>query len=321
MTITEKTQKIKQFAKKIGFDDIGIVKAIFLEEEKERLLSWLENNYHANMGYMERNVEKRLDPRLLVENAKSVIVLLRNYYPEKKQQHKDSYKISKYAYGQDYHNVIKKYLWQLYDYINTEIEPITGRVFVDSAPIMERTWAKRAGLGWIGKNSLLITKRGSFFFISELIIDLELDYENVSYREYCGKCTRCVDACPTNAIVKPYVVDAVKCISYQTIENKGELDKNLTGMFDDWIYGCDICQDVCPWNRYAKESDVDEFKITSLLNEMNKEDWENISKTTFDNIFRKSAVKRTKYSGLVRNINFVNKKENENDKNEENDEN
>ncbi len=311
MTVAEKTQKIKQFAKKLGFDDVGIVKAVFLEDEKERLLSWLKKNYHADMGYMERNVEKRLDPRLLVENAKSIIVLLRNYYPQKKQDTTKSYKIAKYAYGQDYHDVIKKYLWQLYDYINTEIEPITGRVFVDSAPVMERTWARRAGLGWIGKNSLLITKKGSFFFISELIIDLELDYETPTYKEYCGKCTRCIDACPPKAIVAPRVVDSAKCISYQTIENKGEVDKNLTGMLDDWIYGCDICQDVCPWNRYAQASDVEEFKITEMLHEMSKEDWQNLSKLTFDNIFRKSAVKRAKYSGLVRNIKFVNKKENE----------
>lgn len=304
-----KSEKIKDFAKKIGFDDVGIVKAHFLIEEKEYLLSWLKNEYHADMQYMAKNIEKRLDPRLLVENAKSIIVLLKNYYPQEKQI-VDSYKISKYAYNLDYHDVIKNDLLKLYDFINNEIEPINGRMFVDSAPVLERVWAKKAGLGWIGKNSLLITKKGSFFFIAELILDIELEYETKDYKNFCGTCTKCIDSCPTNAIVEPFVIDSKKCISYQTIENKNEIDENLKGKFEDWIYGCDICQDVCPWNKFVEPSNSEAFKIASMLKEMNKNNWENLTKEKYDNIFMKTAVKRTKYSGLMRNIKFV--KENEN---------
>lgn len=299
----------------MGFDEIGIVKADFLAEEKARYIEWLNKGYNADMQYMARNIDKRLDPRLLVENAKSVIVVLKNYYPKTKQI-ENTFKISKYSLGQDYHKVLKDDLYKLYNYINTEIEPISGRVFVDSAPVLERTWAKKAGLGWIGKNSLLITKKGSFFFIGIIIIDIELEYEKPDYKSFCGKCTRCIDACPTNAIVEPYVVNAQKCISYQTIENKKEIDEDLKNKFKDWIFGCDICQDICPWNRYAEYSDVDVFKISDLIKNKTKEDWVKLTKEEFNNIFKNSPVKRTKYKGLMRNINFVKNKNEFDNKNQ-----
>lgn len=302
----EKNTKIKQYAKELGFDNVGIVKAEFLFDEKDNLNNWLKKGYNAKMSFMNRNIDKRLNPRLLVENAKSVIVLLKNYFTEN-QQIKDTYKISKFAYSSDYHDIIKKDLQQLFNFINDEIQPISGRFFVDSAPVLEGAWAKKAGLGWIGKNSLLLTKKGSFFFIAELIIDLELDYEVVDYKSFCGTCTKCIDSCPTNAIVAPYTVDANKCISYQTIENKEEIDILLKNKFEDWIFGCDICQDICPWNKKSEFTENEHFKISDLLKNMSKNDWETLTKESFNNIFTNSAVKRTKYEGLMRNINFVSK--------------
>ncbi|MBN2894025.1 MAG: tRNA epoxyqueuosine(34) reductase QueG [Bacteroidales bacterium] len=307
MNITEKSKKIKEFANEIGFDNVGIVKADFLNDEKENLANWLNNGYNADMQYLENNFDKRLDPRLLVENAKSVIVVIKNYFPEN-QQLEDTFKVSKYSYNDDYHTVIKNNLHKLFNFINTEIQPVKGRIFVDSAPVLEKAWAKKAGLGWIGKNSLLLTKKGSFFFIGEIVIDIELDYEVIDYKSFCGNCIKCIDACPTNAIVKPYIVDSNKCISYQTIENKGEIDISLKGKFENWIFGCDICQDVCPWNKFSEPTSNQQFKISDLLQNMSKKDWKNLTVDEFNNIFKGSAVKRTKYEGLMRNINFAEQK-------------
>ena len=298
----EKSIKIKQLAKKVGFDDVGIVKADFLKEQENYVRNWLNNSYNAEMDYMANNFEKRLNPSLLVEGAKSVIIVLKNYLPENRQIN-NTYKISKYAYSTDYHQVIKRKLSELFDLINNEIEPVSGRFFVDSAPVLERALAQKAGLGWIGKNSLLLTKKGSFFFIGELIIDLELNYDYTQISSYCGTCTKCIDACPTRAIIEPNVVDARKCISYQTIENKNNIDISLKGKFNDYIFGCDICQDVCPWNNKSETNN--EFNGSDFLLKMTKNDWKNLTKEKFDTIFNKSAVKRTKYSGLMRNINFV----------------
>ena len=299
-----KSEKIKEYAKQIDFDAVGIVSADFLSEEKNNLNNWLKNGYNAEMDFMNRNIDKRLDPRELVDNAKSVIVVLKNYFPEK-HQIKNTYKISKFSYGNDYHHVIKNDLRKLFNFINDEIQPIKGRIFVDSAPVLEGAWAKKAGLGWVGKNSLLLTKKGSFFFIGELIIDLELESETVDYKSFCGTCTKCIDACPTNAIVEPYIVDANKCISYQTIENKGDIDISLKGKFENWIFGCDICQDVCPWNKKSTPTNEKHFKITDLLQNLTKKEWQNLNRESFNNIFKNSAISRTKLSGLKRNIEFI----------------
>ncbi|MDX1315836.1 MAG: tRNA epoxyqueuosine(34) reductase QueG, partial [Eudoraea sp.] len=247
----EHTQLIKAEAKRLGFLSCGISKADFLEEEAPRLERWLKKNMHGEMHYMENHFDKRLDPRLLVEDAKSVISVLLNYYPEKTQD-EGTYKISRYAYGQDYHHVIKARLRQLMEFIEENIGEVSGRAFVDSAPVLDKAWAAKSGLGWIGKNSNLLTQQvGSYYFIGELIVDLELDYDNPT-TDHCGSCTACLDACPTQAIVEPYVVDGSKCISYFTIELKNEIPNDVKGKFDDWIFGCDICQEVCPWNRFSK---------------------------------------------------------------------
>ncbi len=301
-----KAQLIKEYALNLGFDDVGIIKADFLKDEEKRLREWLNRRYNAEMSYMERNFQKRLDVRELVENAKTVIVVLKNYYPKELQQ-ADTYQISKYAYSADYHKIIKDDLHKLFNYINSEIQPILGRVFVDSAPVLEKTLAKNAGLGWIGKNSLLLTKKGSYYFIGEIIIDLELNYDDVDFLSYCGTCTKCIDACPTNAIVEPYIVDANKCISYLSIEKKGAFDEKMSLNFENNIFGCDICQDVCPWNRKVKSTIDERFNPNFLLLQLKKDDWINLSKQKFDNIFNTSAVKRTKYEGLMRNIEYVNK--------------
>lgn len=283
----------------------GISKADFLEEEAPRLEKWLSENRNGQMKYMENHFDKRLDPRLLVDGAKSVISLLLNYYPEEKQQN-DSYKISKYAYGEDYHFVIKNKLKELLDYIEAEIgRTVCGRYFVDSAPVLDKAWAAKSGLGWIGKNANLITKGvGSFYFIAELIIDLELEYDTPT-ADHCGTCTACIDACPTEAIIAPYVVDGSKCISYFTIELKEELPVEMKGSFDDWMFGCDTCQDVCPWNRFAKPHQEKAFRPHLDLLNLTKNDWENLKKESFNQIFKNSAVKRTKFEGLVRNIKFL----------------
>lgn len=287
----------------------GISKAEFLEEEAPRLERWLQQNMHGEMGYMENHFDKRLDPRLLVGGAKSVISLTLNYFPEEVQsQDTGRPKISKYAYGRDYHFVIKDKLKQLLEFIREEIGEVGGRAFVDSAPVLDRAWATRSGLGWIGKNSNLITKKvGSFFFIAELIVDLELEYDHPVTTDHCGSCTACIDACPTQAIVEPMVVDGSKCISYFTIELKGNIPSEFDGKLDDWMFGCDVCQDVCPWNRFSKPHSEPLFDPHPDLLQMSKKDWEEISEDVFREVFRKSAVKRTKYEGLKRNIKFLKK--------------
>ena len=299
------TELIKNEAKRLGFLSCGISKAGFLEEEAPRLEQWLNKNMHGEMQYMENHFDKRLDPTKLVEDSKSVVSLLLNYFPSKEPQDKTAPKISKYAYGSDYHFVIKKKLRRLLEFIYEEIGEVSGRAFVDSAPVLDKAWAAKSGLGWIGKNSNLITKdTGSFYFIAELIIDLPLNYDNPT-TDHCGTCSACIDACPTKAIVDPYVVDGSKCISYFTIELKNELPSSMKGNFDNWMFGCDICQDVCPWNRFSKAHSEPLFNPNEKLLSMTKSEWEEITEELFQEIFKKSAVKRTKYSGLKRNINFL----------------
>lgn len=295
---------IKAEAKRLGFLSCGISKAGFLEEEAPRLENWLNQNHHGEMKYMESHFDKRLNPTLLVDDAKSVISLLLNYYPSE-IQNPDSYKISKYAYGQDYHFVIKEKLKELLQTIKTEIGDVSGRAFVDSAPVLDKAWAAKSGLGWIGKNSNLLTQKvGSFYFIAELIVDLDLEYDYAT-TDHCGTCTACIDACPTEAIVSPYVVDGSKCISYFTIELKENIPQEMKGKMDDWIFGCDVCQDVCPWNRFSKSHDEPLFNPNPELLSMTKKDWEEITEDTFKKVFKNSAVKRTKLDGLTRNIKFL----------------
>ncbi len=302
---TKNTQLIKTEAKRLGFEYCGISKAEFLEEEAPHLEKWLKNKQHGKMQYMENYFDKRLDPRLLVEDAKSVISLLLNYFPDQKQSDETAPKISKYAYGKDYHFVIKEKLKELHHFIETHIGQVNGRAFVDSAPVLDKAWAKKSGLGWIGKNANLITKNnGSFFFIAELIVDLELDYDG-PIKDYCGSCTRCIDACPTQAITEPHVVDGSKCISYFTIELKENIPSEMAGKFQNWAFGCDVCQDVCPWNRFSKPHAEPQFTANSTLLELTKNEWEEISEDVFTKVFKDSAVKRTKFSGLKRNLEFL----------------
>lgn len=299
------TKLIKEEANRLGFFYCGISKAGFLEEEAPRLEKWLNRQMHGKMQYMENHFDKRLDPTLLVEGAKSVISLALNYYPSDKQKDPSAPKISKYAYGEDYHYVIKDKLKNLLSFIHANIGEVNGRAFVDSAPVLDKAWAKKSGAGWIGKNSNLITRqRGSFFFLAELIVDLELEYDG-PVKDYCGTCTRCIDACPTNAIVEPYIVDGSKCISYFTIELKENIPSGMKGMFDDWIFGCDVCQDVCPWNRFSTPTTESAFFPSDALMNMSRADWEEMTEEVFKKVFKNSAVKRTKYSGLKRNIEFI----------------
>ena len=300
------THLIKTEAKRLGFLSCGISRAEFLETEAPRLESWLNKNMHGEMRYMENHFDKRLDPTKLVEGSKSVISLLLNYYTPEVQKDPSAPKISKYAYGTDYHFVIKDKLKTLLTFIQAEIGDVHGRAFVDSAPVLDKAWAAKSGLGWIGKHSNLLTQQvGSFYFIAELIVDLELEYDR-PVTDHCGDCTACIDACPTEAIVEPYVVDGSKCISYFTIELKDSLPNSFKGQFDNWMFGCDVCQDVCPWNRFSKSHKEPLFHPHPKLFEMSKKDWEEITKETFNEVFKKSAVKRTKYSGLTRNIRFLN---------------
>lgn len=300
------SQLIKAEAKRLGFLSCGISKAGFLEEEAPRLESWLNRNHHGEMKYMENHFDKRLDPTLLVDDAKSVISLLLNYYPSE-AQNPGSPKISKYAYGQDYHFVIKEKLKEFLYTIQTEIGEVSGRAFVDSAPVLDKAWAAKSGLGWIGKNSNLITQKvGSFYFIAELVIDLDLEYDYAT-TDHCGSCTACLDACPTEAIVAPYVVDGSKCISYFTIELKENIPMEMKGKMDDWMFGCDVCQDVCPWNRFSKPHKEPLFNPNPELLSFTKKDWEEITEDTFRKVFKNSAVKRTKLEGLRRNIDFLKK--------------
>lgn len=296
---------IKTEAKRLGFLSCGISKAEFLETEAPRLEHWLNNNRHGSMQYMENHFDKRLDPTKLVEDSKSVISLLLNYFPPQTQKDTEAPKLSKYAYGNDYHHVIKSKLKALTHFIQNEIGEVNGRAFVDSAPVLDKAWAAKSGLGWIGKHSNLLTQQvGSFYFIAELIIDLDLEYDTIT-TDHCGTCTACIDACPTQAIVQPYVVDGSRCISYFTIELKDQLPNNMKGKFDDWIFGCDVCQDVCPWNKFSKPHREPLFNPHPDLLEMTKKDWEEITEDVFKKVFQKSAVKRTKFSGLKRNIEFL----------------
>ncbi len=304
-TIQKHTTLIKTEAQRLGFLSCGISKAEFLDQEAPRLENWLNKNMHGEMHYMENHFDKRLDPTKLVEGSKSVVSLLLNYYPSDFQKDDLAPKISKYAYGKDYHFVIKDKLKDLLNFIYEEIGEVDGRAFVDSAPVLDKAWAARSGLGWMGKNGNLLTQQvGSFYFISELIIDLELEYDT-PVTDHCGSCTACLDACPTNAIVEPYVVDGSKCISYFTIELQDNIPTEFKGKFDNWMFGCDICQDVCPWNRFSKSHSEPLFDPHPDLLAMSKKDWEEITKDVFNKIFKKSAVKRTKFSGLTRNIKFL----------------
>jgi epoxyqueuosine reductase len=298
------TSFIKSEAKRLGFLSCGISKAGFLEQEAPRLENWLNQNYNGQMSYMENHFDKRLDPTLLVDDAKSVVSLLLNYYPSE-FQNPDSYKISKYAYSQDYHFVIKDKLKELLFSIESNIGAVSGRAFVDSAPVLDKAWAAKSGLGWIGKNSNLLTQKvGSFYFIAELIIDLDLEYDH-AVTDHCGTCTACIDACPTEAIVAPYVVDGSKCISYFTIELKENIPSEMKGKFDDWAFGCDTCQDVCPWNRFSKSHNEPLFNPNPELLSMSKKDWAEITEETFKAVFKNSPLKRAKFQGINRNISFL----------------
>lgn len=302
---TRYTNFVKQTALSLGFTQVGIAKAQFLEREATPLENWLKAQNHGEMHYMENHFDKRLDPRLLVPGAKSVVSLVYNYYPEKKQK-QDTYKIAKYAYGRDYHLVVKDKVKQLLHLIQEEIGAVSGRAFTDSAPVLERVWAEKSGIGWRGKNSILIQKKhGSFFFLAELMIDLELDADPPYKTDHCGSCKRCIDACPTDAILPNATIDSKKCISYLTIELRDALPKEAQEKMSDWVFGCDICQDVCPWNRLSKPHNEPLFNPHEKLLDMCKKDWQQMSETAFQKIFKKSAVKRTKYKGLKRNINFV----------------
>ncbi|HLG35359.1 MAG TPA: tRNA epoxyqueuosine(34) reductase QueG [Bacteroidia bacterium] len=330
MNTAATTQLIKEESKQLGFGYCGIAKADFLEEEAPRLEQWLTQNMHGSMHYMENFFDLRLDPRKLVHGAKSVICLLYNYYPENSLEtgvrssetvkNKENArlrtsnselrpKISKYAYGKDYHFVIKEKLKELLHFIRKKTGDVNGRCFVDSAPVLERAWAAKSGLGWIGKNSNLINKQsGSFFFVAEIILDLELEYDN-PIEDFCGTCTRCIDACPTDAIIKPQVVDGSKCISYFTIELKENfpIPPSMKGKFRDWVFGCDICQDVCPWNRFSKPHHEKQFVPSEELLGMKPGDWKEITEEVFEKVFKNSAVKRAGFRGLKRNIEFAGK--------------
>ncbi|MGB0863081.1 MAG: tRNA epoxyqueuosine(34) reductase QueG [Saprospiraceae bacterium] len=305
MQIHQRTQFVKQSALDLGFSFVGVAKARQLDEEAKRLEKWLNQGFHGEMSYMENHFDKRIDPTKLVDGAKTVVTLMYNYYTDEKPTDENAPKISKYAYGKDYHHVVKNKLKTLLALINEEIGEVSGRCFVDSAPVMERDWAKHSGMGWIGKNSLLINKQqGSFFFLAELIIDLELS-PDAPIKDYCGTCTRCIDACPTDAIVEPFLVDGSKCISYFTIELKAAIPDEVKGKFENWMFGCDICQDVCPWNRFSKRHAEPSFEPHADLLGLTRNDWEEVTEEVFRVLFRKSAVKRTKFKGLKRNIDFL----------------
>jgi epoxyqueuosine reductase len=301
---SQHTQIIKNEAKRLGFDFCGISKAEFLSEEAPRLEAWLTAGRHGKMEYMENHFDKRLDPTLLVEGAKSIVSLLYNYYPEQ-TQNPDAPKISKYAYGLDYHDIIKDKLKEFVQTLREKIGEVNGRAFVDSAPVLDKAWAKKSGLGWVGKHSNLITKEhGSFFFIAELIIDLDLDYDG-PIKDYCGTCTRCIDACPTEAIVDPYIVDGSKCISYLTIELKEAIPSDFINKMDNWVFGCDVCQDVCPWNRFSEFHHEPKFINNQGVLDFTPDEWFELSEELFTKVFKGTAVKRTKYKGLKRNLEFL----------------
>ena len=298
---------IKRKARELGFDSCGLAKAESLDEEARILEAWLNQGLHGKMAYMENHFDKRIDPRKLVDGARSVISLSYNYFTQVRQVDEQAPKLAMYAMGKDYHEVVKEKLQLLYDYIAAEVGNISGRCFVDSAPVLERAWAQRSGVGWVGKNTNILTKgQGSYFFLAEIILDVDLDCDS-PVKDYCGNCTKCIDACPTDAIYEPYKVDASKCISYFTIELKDEvLPADYKGKFDDWMFGCDICQQVCPINARAKQHNEPQFEPRPELLAMSRRDWEELSEETYKRIFQHSAVKRTKFKGLKRNIAFLN---------------
>ncbi len=299
------TEMIKARARELGFSRVGVARAERLDEDAERLRSWLEGGKHGTMRWMENWFEKRVDPRKLVAGAKSVIVLAHNYFTEKKQYDPQAPMIAKYARGKDYHWVLKQKLGTLLELLQQQADGITGRVFVDSAPLLERAWGARAGLGWIGKNSLLLhPEEGSFFFLSEIVVDCELEYDQ-PLEEMCGSCTMCISSCPTGAIVEPRVVDARRCLSYLTIEHRGELPEALTGRMNNWMFGCDICQDVCPFNRQSKSHTEPQFEPDEEMLSMTWADWQKLDRATFNRLFKGTAVTRTRYQGLKRNIEFL----------------
>ena len=303
--LAQRTSFIKATANKLGFSFCGISKAEFLHEEAPRLEQWLKRGLHGKMGYMENFFDKRLDPTLLVPGARSVVSLLYNYYPETDLATGSDFKVARYAYGEDYHYVIKDKLRLFMEALHEHIGHVEGRVFVDSAPVMERAWAKKSGVGWIGKNSLLLNREaGSYFFLAELIIDLELEYDG-PVKDYCGTCTACMDACPTDAIADPYVVDGSKCISYFTIELKEEIPLEYKGKFQNWVFGCDICQEVCPWNRFAKPHGEPRFMPSEDMRNLTTEDWKELTQDVFQKVFRDSPLKRAKFEGIRRNIRFL----------------
>lgn len=305
----QRAQLMKEIAREEGFDFCGIAKAVFLEDEASRLDTWLKRGYQGTMSYLENYKEKRLDPRLLVPGAQSVVSLLYNYYPAESLHTDDGeFKVARYAYGEDYHHVIKDKLFIVLQRLKERIGDIQGRVFVDSAPVMERAWAARSGLGWIGKNSLLLNRSmGSYFFLAEIIIDLEMEADG-PIKDYCGSCTACQDACPTDAIVEPYVVDGSRCISYYTIELREQIPQEALGKMNNWIFGCDICQEVCPWNRFSKPHQEPRFQPSNDLVDLDRKRWLEMTEDTFDRVFANSAIQRTKYEGLKRNIEFVNRR-------------
>lgn len=300
------THAVKSIAAELGFSFCGISQAAFLEAEAPKLEEWLKRGYQGKMSYLENHFDKRLDPRLLVPGAKSVVSLVYNYYPTEIHEQPGGLKLAKYAYGQDYHEVVKDKLRTFMGRIRQEIDEVDGRAFVDSAPVHERAWAAKSGLGWVGKNSLLLNREmGSFFFLAELILDLDLEPDG-PIKDYCGTCTACQDACPTEAIPAPYVVDGSRCISYLTIELKEEIPAEFKGKMEDWVFGCDICQDVCPWNRFAKPHNEPKFQPQGWEG-FDRKDWEELTEEVFQKVFKKSAVKRAKYAGLKRNVGFRNK--------------
>jgi epoxyqueuosine reductase len=301
---------IIQKALALGFDDCSFSPTNRLDEDAEKVENWLKDGFHGEMGYMERNREKRYDPRKLVENTKTIVTVLFNYFPEEKLVESNNYKIAKYAYGKDYHLVIRERLQELVTFIEEFTGKLETRVFTDSAPILDRAWAEKSGLGFIGKNTCLIhPKKGSFFFIGHAFLPVRIEKEIIPVTDYCGTCTRCIDACPTGALAETHRLDARKCISYLTIEHKGDLPEKLKPQFHNWIFGCDICQDVCPWNRFSTPHKELLFTLSDNLKAMRKKDWDHLSKEKFDQLFKKSAIKRTKYTGLHRNISFLSNKE------------
>lgn len=304
MDILQLTGKIKDKALELGFDACGIASAKKLDKHKAFLKSWLEKGLHAGMHYMENHFDKRTDPTELMPGAKSVISVLLNYFPEKVQPENVPV-VAKYAYGTDYHFVIKDKLKLLLNFINSDIQPCTGRFFTDSAPVLDRAWAAEAGLGWIGKNTnLIVPHKGSFFFIGELILDIELDYDK-PIEDYCGSCTKCINACPTNALIVPYLLDSNRCISYQTIENKGEINGQLKGKFENRVFGCDICQDVCPWNKYSKPTHEKQFSPDKKFLELTTGEWSAMDEEKFHGLFNKTPVMRAGFKGVKRNLDFI----------------